>query len=108
MENSPTSGPIMDFRAYEATPGISVIVRPDFPVYTLVAVSNDFLSLTGLKKGNIIGQSHFKFFPKSPHDPDFTGERNLKASFDFIIKNKKPHEMPVQRYDMPKGEEFLV
>lgn len=94
----------MDFRAFEATPGISVIVRPDTPAYTLVAVSNDFIANSGMKREGVIGKSHFEVFPKSPDDPDFTGEPNLKASFDYIIKNKVPHQIPLQRYDVPRGD----
>ncbi|HEX8677597.1 MAG TPA: PAS domain S-box protein, partial [Segetibacter sp.] len=50
------------------------------------------------------GKGHFDVFPKSPDDPDFTGEINLKASFDYIIKNKATHEIPLQRYDVPNGD----
>ncbi|HEX8278612.1 MAG TPA: hypothetical protein VF540_07945, partial [Segetibacter sp.] len=81
----------MDFRAYEAAPGISVIVQPDTPVFTLVAVSNDFIRTSGMKRQDVIGKGHFDVFPKSPDDPDFTGEINLKASFEYIIRNKATH-----------------
>ncbi len=94
----------MDFRIFEATPGISVIVLPDAPVYTHVAVSNDFIRASGMKKEDVIGKGHFDVFPKSPDDPNFTGEQNLKASFDYIIQNKVPHEIPAQRYDIPNGD----
>lgn len=99
---------ILDFRAFEASPGISVIVLPDAPVYTLVAVSNDFTRASGFTREEVIGKSHFEVFPESPNDPDFTGESNLKASFDYIIKHKLPHTIPVQRYDIPApGGQFL-
>jgi len=94
----------LDFRAFEATPGISVIVLPDAPVYTLVAVSNDFTNASGMKREDVIGKGHFTVFPKSPDDPAFTGELNLKASFEFIIKHKQPHSIPLQRYDIPAAD----
>ncbi|MBD0376923.1 MAG: PAS domain S-box protein [Flavisolibacter sp.] len=94
----------MDFRAYEATPGISVIVLPDPPVYTHVAVSNDFIRASGMKREDVIGKGHFEVFPKSPDDPNFTGEQNLKASFEYILQHKEPHEIPCQRYDIPNGD----
>jgi PAS domain S-box-containing protein len=91
---------IKDFRAFECTPGLSVVVMPDKPVYTTVAVTDDFIRLTGLKREQVIGNSHFKFFPGNPDDTDSTGEKNLRASFEYIITNKIPHELPHQRYDL--------
>ncbi|MBB1287273.1 PAS domain S-box protein [Flavisolibacter sp. BT320] len=94
----------MDFRCYEAAPGISVIVLPDTPVYTHLAVSHDFIRASGMKREEVIGKGHFDVFPKSPSDPNFTGEQNLRASFEYIIKHKEPHGIPVQRYDIPNGD----
>lgn len=94
----------MDFRAYEAAPGISVIVLPDMPVFTHVAVSYDFIRSSGMRKEDVIDKGHFEVFPKSPDDLNFTGELNLRASFAYIIKNKLPHEIPLQRYDVPVGD----
>jgi PAS domain S-box-containing protein len=94
----------MDFRAYEAAPGISVIVLPDAPVYTHVAVSHDFIAASGMKKEDVIGKGHFEVFPKSPNDPNFTGEQNLRASFEYILRNKCPHQIPLQRYDIPNPD----
>ncbi|GAA4412904.1 hypothetical protein GCM10023187_40590 [Nibrella viscosa] len=94
----------MDFRVFEATPGISVIVLPNPPEYTHVAVSNDFIRISGLKREAVIGRGHFTFFPQSPLDPHFTGEQNLRASFAHIIAHKEPHRIPLQRYDVPNGD----
>ncbi|MDQ3279640.1 MAG: PAS domain S-box protein [Bacteroidota bacterium] len=102
LVNAPET--ITDFRAYEAAPGISVIVLPDAPLFTHVAASNDFIRTTGLCKDEVIGRGHFEVFPKSPDDPNFTGELNLRASFAHIIEHKTPHEIPVQRYDIPNSD----
>ncbi len=95
---------IQDFRAFEAAPGISVILLPDTPLYTHVAVSNDFIKISGMNRKDVIGKGHFELFPKSPDDPNFTGEQNLKASFAYILEHKQEHEIPVQRYDIPNGD----
>ncbi|GAA4455161.1 hypothetical protein GCM10023189_22670 [Nibrella saemangeumensis] len=94
----------MNVRFFEATPGISVVLRPDAPVFTLVAVSNDFIRESGMKREDVIGKGHFEVFPKSPDDPHFTGEQNLKASFDYIIRHRQSHDIPAQRYDVPMGD----
>jgi PAS domain S-box-containing protein len=94
----------MDFKAFEATPGVSVIVSPDSPVFTYVAVSNDFIRTSGMKRSDVIGKGHFQLFPKSPDDPNFTGELNLRASFEYILQHKEPHKIPLQRYDVPNTD----
>lgn len=94
----------MDFRAFEATPGISVVVLPDAPLFTHVAVSHDFIRASGMRKEDVIGKGHFEVFPKSPDDPNFTGEQNLRASFEHIIKHREPHGLPLQRYDIPNED----
>lgn len=94
----------MEFKAFEATPGISVIVLPDSPFYTHVAVSNDFIRALGMKREDVIGKGHFEVLPKSPDDSNFTGEQNLRASFEHIIQHKEPHEIPIQRYDIPNSD----
>jgi hypothetical protein len=94
----------MDFRAFEATPGISALILPDAPAYTFVAVSNDFIKESGMHRKDIVGKSHFTVFPENPDDPHFTGEQNLKASFEYILKHRQPHGIPLQRYDIPNGD----
>jgi hypothetical protein len=101
-------GPALDFRLYEVTPGVSVIVRPNAPVFTLVAASNDFVAFTGLKRENFIGKGHFHFFTLQQNHPQVTEEQNLRASFEYAIENKKAHEIPVQRFDLQGNDGTLL
>jgi PAS domain S-box-containing protein len=90
----------MDFRAYEAAPGISVIVVPDPPVYTLVTASDDFLRVTGLARNEVAGKGFFEILFTSMDDPDLRAKENLEASFRNIIKNHKQHALPTQTYGL--------
>jgi PAS domain S-box-containing protein len=102
---TPKSGQaITDFRAFEARPGVGVILLPNPPLYTLVAVSNDFITAAGMDRKDVIGKGHFDVFPRNPEDTSFTGEQNLKASFEYVINSKIPHNIPLQRYDIPNGD----
>lgn len=94
----------IEFKVFTERPGVGVLLMPDTPKYTLVAVSSDFLKTTGMNKEQVIGKGHFEVFPKSPDDPNFTGEQNLKESFAHIIKHKEPHQIPLQRYDIPNND----
>src|SRR4051812_40131630 len=89
----------MDFRAYEAAPGISVIVLPDSPIFTHVAVSNDCLREIGLKKQDVIGKGHFEVFPQNTNQSINAGEKDILASFEAVMRDREPHEIPAHRYD---------
>jgi len=107
MKNTPLTTPfpaISEFAIFESRPGVGIVLLPDAPKFTIVAVSNDFLQTSGMTRDQVIGKSLFEVFPESPGDPNFTGEQNIKDSFAYIIHFKVPHEIPVQRYDIPNGD----
>jgi signal transduction histidine kinase len=87
----------MDFRAFEATPGIRVIVLPDAPVYTHIAASDDFIRVSGLNRNEVIGNGYFDVLKKTPFKPDCAREQQLRASFAYVMAHKQPHEIPTQR-----------
>ena len=92
-----------DFRVFEATPGIRAVLSPRDP-YTILAISNDALSFTGLSRDQLIGVSVFAMFPANPDDKEFSGIRNLQASFESVLNNKETHHLPIQRYDVARRE----
>src|SRR5688500_82520 len=94
----------LDLSIFEAMPCVSVLLQVDAPKFTILAVTDGFLQVTGMKKENVVGKGLFEPFPKSPDDPFFTGERNIRASIESVLNHKKPHQLPVQRYDIPDGK----
>ncbi|HEX2534473.1 MAG TPA: PAS domain S-box protein [Chitinophagaceae bacterium] len=87
-----------DFRAYEATPGISVIVLPDAPVFTIAAASSDFLIASGRKREEVIGKGYAEVFPECP---ETSGAGNREASFENVLLHKTVQEIVVQQYNIP-------
>jgi PAS domain S-box-containing protein len=56
--------PSLDFKAlFEAVPGLYLVVLPDVPRYTIVAVSDAFARATLTKREEIIGRGLFEVFP---------------------------------------------
>ena len=88
-----------DLRTYEATPGASLIVRPDLPDFTIVAASNDFIAMTGLKREELIGKSYFQVLHENLDASHL--EAKLRASFEYVLDSKQPHDIPVVRNDAP-------
>ena len=92
--------PMPDFRAFfESAPGAFCVVLPDDPVFTIVAVSDDFVRLTNVRREDLLGRGVFKMFPDNPDNDAADGVRNLRASFRRVITTGVPDRMPTQRYD---------
>lgn len=93
---------ITNFSAiFEAMPGYNALLQVNPFRFTILAVTDDYLSNSGCTKEQLIGKGIFESFPSNPDDRNDTGEKNLLASFQYIIRHKNPHQLPVQRYDVP-------
>jgi len=78
-----------DFRVlFEASPTPFLVVAP--PDWTIVAVNDARLSLTGSTREEQIGRRLFDLFPDDPDDPDADGVRNLTASFERLSPCRCP------------------
>src|SRR5688572_3609111 len=99
MKIAPLAGPLLDFRLFEATPGISALVKPESHFYTIIAACHDYIEFTGLKKEDLIGKNDLPFLSK---------DANVRSSFEHVIENKSTHEIPVQRFDLQDGNNSIV
>ena len=93
-----------DFRTlFESAPALYLVLLPD-PVFTIVAVSDAYLSATMTKRVEILGRGIFEVFPDNPADPNATGMRNLAASLHRVVHCLRTDAMAVQKYDIRKPE----
>ncbi len=98
-------GAVPDFRAlFEAAPGLYLVLRPDAPRYTIVAVSDAYAQATMTRREAIVGRGLFEVFPDNPDDPEASGVRNLSASLARAIDTRMPDAMAVQKYDVRRPE----
>jgi signal transduction histidine kinase len=80
-----------DFRAlFEAAPGLYLVLLPDAPRYTIVAVSDAYARATTTTRETILGRGLFEAFPDPPAD-------NLGASLERVLSMRAPDVAP------PKG-----
>jgi PAS domain S-box-containing protein len=94
--------PMPDFRIlFESAPGLYLVLLPDDPVFTIVAVSEAYLEATLTKREKIIRRGLFEVFPDNPDDPAATGVANLLASLRLAVAHRRPDTMAVQKYDIP-------
>ncbi len=97
--------PKPDFRAlFEAVPGLYLVLRPNPPLFTIVAVSDAYLRATMTEREKILGRALFEVFPDNPDEPSATGTTNLRASLHAVLSRRAPHTMAVQKYDIRRPE----
>lgn len=95
---------IPDFRVlFEAVPGLYLVLSGDF---TIVAVSEAYLTATRTVRSEILGRSIFAVFPDNPDDANATGTSNLRASLQRVLATRATDNMAVQKYDirLPESE----
>ena len=100
---------LSDFqRLFEALPDAVLAVHADPPQFTIAAASDSYLCATLTHRqgpSGIIGCPLFDVFPPSPHPDGYIGARNLRASFERVIKTAAPDTMEAQQFDIrgPSG-----
>ena len=85
-------------------PGLSVLIQPNPPRFTIKAVTNDLLQALGKSKNDLVGKDYFDPFPANPADHNFNGQVNLRGSLEAALVQKQTQYLPVQRYDVPDEE----
>ncbi len=95
----------VDFEtAFEALPGSFLILQPNIPHYTILAISDELLRITARERQQVVGKSIFEVYPENPGATTATGPSNLRTSLELVVQYKKPDQMPVVRYDVPGAD----
>ncbi|MFI7320309.1 PAS domain-containing protein [Streptomyces venezuelae] len=66
-------------------------------------VNPAYLRATGRSREELTGAFIFDAFPDNPGDTGSTGVRNLTASLERVMRHGTPHDMGIQRYDIPEA-----
>ena len=93
--------PALNFQAFfESAPGAFLVVLPNDPVFTIVAVSNAYVQVSGVRREDLLGRGLFEVFPDSADDPAASGVQNLCVSFRRAIASRTSDQVTAQRYDV--------
>jgi PAS domain S-box-containing protein len=90
---------------FEAVPGLYLVLLPDAPRFTIVAVTDAYAQATMTRREDIVGRGLFEVFPDNPADVEASGERNLLASLERVCATGVQDAMAVQQYDVRRPEE---
>lgn len=85
---------------FESLPGNYLILKPDAPTFTIVAVSDAYARASMCARADLIDKGLFEVFPDNPNDPLANGVANLTSSLNQVLLTRQPHKMAVQRYDI--------
>jgi signal transduction histidine kinase len=92
----------LDFRAlFESAPASYLVLSPDL---TIVGVTDAYARATMQQRERMVGRALFEVFPDNPDDPAADGVHNLRASLDIVRRDKVPHTMAVQKYDIRRPD----
>jgi PAS domain S-box-containing protein len=85
---------------FEALPGRCILLQNDAPKFTILATTPDYVEMIGTTKEYLVGKGIFEAYPPNGDDPTDTGSHDVRASLELVRLHKKPHQLPVQRYDV--------
>lgn len=92
---------MLDFKSlFESAPGFFLVLNKNL---TIMAVTDDYLKATMVKREDIVGKYLFDIFPDNPRDTSADGVHNLSGSLARVLKYKMTDWMPVQKYDIRKA-----
>jgi PAS domain S-box-containing protein len=86
---------------FESVPGLYLVLDPAF---TIITASDDYLSATMTVREEIAGKNFFEVFPGNPDDIHATGVAKLRESLQTVLRDKMPHTMQVQKYDIRRTD----
>ncbi|PPC94178.1 MAG: hypothetical protein CTY33_05120 [Methylotenera sp.] len=87
-------------RLFESSPASFLILLPNDD-FTIVAVTDDYLSDTLTKREDILGKPLFEVFPDNPTVPESHSTKVLAESFRRAMASKSVDTMDIIRYDVP-------
>ncbi|MBF9144266.1 PAS domain-containing protein [Hymenobacter properus] len=92
-----TAAPI-DYRAlFHALPGSYLLLAPDG---TVLDNSDEHVAVSMLPREQSVGRNIFDAYPSAPES-----QRDLDASHEEVRRTRRPHTMPLLRYDLERPAE---
>jgi PAS domain S-box-containing protein len=85
---------------FNALPGISVLLQPNSPRFTIVAVTDDYLNSTYTHRSELLGKGLFQVFSDDPFSKRSMGIQLITESLQYVIDHKQPHLLPELRFDI--------
>src|SRR5665647_2959300 len=86
---------------FESGSDLFLVLLPDLTIH---AVSDAYAKATFTKREEIIGRFLFDLYPDNPDNATANAFSNIISSMNFVLNNKTPLPMAVQRYDIRRPD----
>ena len=86
------------FQAFFKTSNKSLILKADPPLFTILAVSDNYLRLIHKERREVLNKGLFEVFPGNDADP--SEQYSVYSSFKRVIESNAPDELPVFKYEI--------
>lgn len=90
------------FQAFFKNSSRSLVLKADAPIFTILAVSDTYLSLTHKQRQQLLGRGLFEVFPGSAGDP--SEQNSVHSSFLRAIATRAADELPIFKYEIHVAE----
>jgi signal transduction histidine kinase len=87
---------------FESLPGPTLLLLPDDPTFTIVAVTDTYLKNTASKREELVGRGLFEVLPGIRNHPDSVSE--LRDSLHRVRTNRARDNMSIQKYEILRPE----
>ncbi|WP_133272131.1 PAS domain-containing sensor histidine kinase [Hymenobacter radiodurans] len=90
--------------AFEALPGNTLLLEPNAPQFTILAISDELLRLSAQNRADVVGNSVFDVFPEYSAAVTADGPSTLRASLQNSLRTKQPERLTLICYDESDAE----
>jgi len=95
-------------QVFQLIPAPSVLLLPDTPKFTIVAVNKAFLETMNSLEEDLIGKGIFEAFPDNPDDILSKGSLNLMNSLEQVISKKDSNKIPLKKIQPTSPRNFRI
>ncbi|MFD2513040.1 PAS domain-containing protein [Pontibacter locisalis] len=88
---------------FRILPGLYLVLKPDLTIFD---ATDAYLRATMVAREEILGKYFFDVFPNNPATPTRDSASEFEHSLRYVLREKKPHNMPLLRYDLPSPDKL--
>jgi signal transduction histidine kinase len=103
----------VNFKAvFNAMPGRNVLLLPDIPFFTIVALSDDYIKAAGLPREELLGSGIVKILSETTSTTE-VNQKKIFDSLELVLHTKLPGSMTIEKgqsdfFDAPVKSEKIT
>ncbi|QDG51084.1 response regulator [Persicimonas caeni] len=86
-------------QAFAHLPDRYLLMAANAPEFTIMAASDSYLRLVGMRRDELIGRGVFDVFPDEEDAPN--EQPRLRKALELVCREQRPHSLNMYRYDLP-------